>query len=230
MCAFDGIEVHKMYLCIVNTRLSIMFEPFILHLKHKLSFPLPGEEAQYKMAHVNRELFPINVSYQSSYRPSAVLILIYPDSYNAPHILLIERVKYDGHHSGQIALPGGKFEPEDLSLQQTALREFFEETGSSHTPELIGKLSPVYIPVSLFMVQPYVSFLEQKPQFNINATEVEQLIEWPVKHLLNDAFIKQTQITTPQGYKLQTPYFDVDGKILWGATAMIMSELKHILE
>lgn len=207
-----------------------MFEPFIHQLKHKLSLPLPGEEAQYKMAHVNRERFPFPKDEQPTYRPSAVLILIYPDVNNMPHILLIERVKYDGHHSGQIALPGGKYEESDASLQETALREFFEETGSTHKPEVIGNLSPVYIPVSRFMVQPYVSYLNEKPGFDINVREVEQLIEWPVIDLLNPNIIKQTEIITPQGYKLQTPYFDVNGRILWGATAMIMSELKHILE
>src|SRR6201988_3139820 len=133
-----------------------MFNEFIDRLKIELQKPLPGTDAQFEMAHIKREKI---IHPTEGYRPSAVLILLYPDLEKKATILLIERSIYPGYHSGQIALPGGKAEPLDIDLQQTALREFFEETGSSETPEIIGALSPMYIPVSQFMVQPYIAFL-----------------------------------------------------------------------
>lgn len=207
-----------------------MFQLFIDNLKTNLQKPLPGMEAQFEMAHVKREKVLANSYESENYRPSAVLILLYPNEQQQTSVLLIERMTYDGHHSGQIALPGGKVEPNDIDLQATALREFFEETGSDTTPNIIGKLTPVYIPVSKFMVQPFVSYVEQKPNFSASAYEVNELIEWEINHLLNPSIIKETTIEPTPGFKLKTPYFDVQGKVLWGATAMMLNELKWVLK
>ena len=206
-----------------------MFQLFINNLKTNLQKPLPGEDAQFEMAHVKREKVVAN-SYESQhYRPSAVLILLFPNEQQQTSVLLIERMTYNGHHSGQIAFPGGKVEPGDIDLEATALREFFEETGSDETPTVIGKLTPVYIPVSKFMVQPFISYVEQKPNFSASAYEVNELIEWEIDHLLNPEIIKETTIEPTPGLKLKTPYFDVQGKVLWGATAMMLNELKWVL-
>lgn len=206
-----------------------MFQLLIDNLKTNLQKPLPGLAAQFEMAHVKREkVLPDSVEAEA-YRPSAVLILLYPNAKQQTSVLLIERMTYNGHHSGQIALPGGKVEPEDEDLKATALREFFEETGADSTPIIIGKLSPIYIPVSRFMVQPFVSYVSQKPAFSPNSFEVNTLIEWEINELLNPETIKETVIEPTLGTKLKTPYFDVQGKILWGATAMMLNELKHIL-
>ncbi len=206
-----------------------MFAEFISNLKIKLQQPLPGEEAQFEMAHLNRERIAKNSSEYLSYKPSAVLILLYPNEHNETILLLIERVTYNGYHSGQIALPGGKTEPTDIDLRATALREFFEETGSDAMPEIIGQLTPVYIPVSKFMVQPFVAYLNKRPNFAINTREVEQLLEWPFTNFISAETVKQTTIEPMPGLKLTTPYFDVQDKILWGATAMIMNELKWVV-
>lgn len=206
-----------------------MFQLFIENLKINLQKPLPGVEAQFEMAHVNREKILANSYESQNYRPSAVLILLFPNEQQQTSVLLIERMTYNGHHSGQIALPGGKAEPEDSDLQATALREFFEETGADVPPTVIGKLTPVHIPVSKFMVQPFVSYVEQKPIFSASAYEVNALIEWEINHLLNPDVIKETIIEPTPGYKLKTPYFDVQGKVLWGATAMMLNELKVII-
>lgn len=203
-----------------------MFISFIDNLKKQLLEPLPGAEAQFEMAHIKREKI---VHPPEGYRPSAVLILLYPAKNNEPTILLIERSLYPGFHSGQIALPGGKAEPNEIDLQQTALREFFEETGVVETPEIIGPLSPMFIPVSKFMVQPYIGFLPSKPEFNINTDEVNQLLELNVSDLLHPEAVKETTMEPRPGLSFSTPYFNVEGKILWGATAMMLNELKWVI-
>ena len=204
-----------------------MFQKFINTLTTELNKPLEGEKAHLEMAHAARA-FPKKEN-AINYRSSAVIVLLYPNSDNEICILLIERSTYDGHHSGQIALPGGKQEPEDIDLQATALREFFEETGSSETPYVIGKLSEVYIPVSKFIVQPYVAYLESRPDFYINNLEVYKLIEYKLNELLNQNTNQTTTINIGET-TIVTPYFNVEEKALWGATAMIINELKHIIK
>jgi len=206
-----------------------MFSDFVTRLKSRLQEPLPGIDVQFEMANLNRQKIRYDDTDRSGYRQSAVLILIFPNPSGEPSILLIQRVTYNGHHSGQIALPGGKAEEADQSLEHTALREFFEETGSSLQPTVIGKLTPIYIPVSSFVVHPYVAFVTEKPAFSPNADEVAQLLEFEVSSLLDPAYVKETVIELAPNMKLKTPYFDVQGKVLWGATAMILNELKYLV-
>ena len=203
-----------------------MFSHFITHLKRQLHETLPGIEAQFEMAHIKREKI---IHPPEGYRESAVLILLYPNNENRPTILLIERSTYLGHHSGQIALPGGKAEPHETNLQDTALREFFEETGCIETPEILGVLSPMYIPVSSFKVQPYVGYLDTKPEFKIDTKEVSQLLEMDISALLDPKTIEETTLEPSPGLRFSTPYFNVEGKVLWGATAMILNELKWVI-
>lgn len=206
----------------------MIFSGLITSLQQTLKGPLPGIDVQFEMAHVNRLKMRYDEIDRSGYRQSAVLLLLYPNASGEACILLIERVTYNGHHSGQIALPGGKTEESDASAQQTALREFFEETGSSLQPTVIGQLTPVYVPVSSFVVHPFVAYTLEKPAFSISSREVAQLLELPVGDLLNPALVKETTIEPMPGMKIKTPYFDVQGKILWGATAMILNEFKHL--
>ena len=206
-----------------------MFQVFISQLKHKLKFPLPGEEAQFELAHVQREHVIPNTIEANTYRPSAVLVCIYPNTLNEPTILLLERPTYDGHHSGQIGFPGGKAEPTDFNLQATALREFIEETGCLIMPHVIGNLTPVFIPISKFMVQPYIAYLTERPEFKPDEREVYQLIELNINDLLNPKLLKETIVAPTPILRFKTPYFDVNEKIVWGATAMILNELKVII-
>lgn len=205
-----------------------MFPDLILSLQQKLQEPLPGIDVQFEMAHVNRLKMRYDELDRSAYRQSAVLLLLYPNAAGEACILLIERVTYNGHHSGQIAFPGGKTEESDASAQQTALREFFEETGSSLEPVVIGELTPVHIPVSSFVVHPFVAYTMEKPAFSVSSREVAQLLELRLSDLLDPALVKETTIEPAPGMKIKTPYFDVQGKIVWGATAMMLNEFKHL--
>lgn len=206
-----------------------MSPTFIEKLREALQHPLPGMEVQFEMAHVNREKLNPDDLKPSEFRQSAVLILICRRGEDH-FIPLTERHVYKGAHSGQISLPGGKFEEADETLANTALRECAEEIGLRDHIELLGELTPVFIPVSGFKVQPFVAYLTlPDPPYELNATEVQHLIELKIGDLLDPGMVKQTTIEPVPGYKIKTPYFDVQGKILWGATAMILNEFKAVL-
>lgn len=202
---------------------------FVEQLSEQLQKTLPGEATQFEMAHIERERIFYENLQEGDYKVSAVLIFIYPNKQNEPSFLLIERPTYDGHHSAQIALPGGKAEPFDFSIKATALREFSEETGCVESPSVIGKCTPVYIPISKFVVHPFVGYLNYKPNFTPDAREVAQLIECPIATLVDPSNVKETIVTPIENVSFKTPYFDLENKIVWGATAMILNEFKVVL-
>lgn len=202
---------------------------FLSKLKHQLQLPLPGIDAQFEMAHIGREKLRIEDIKTNEYKSSAILLLLINRGSDF-YIPLTERHTYNGAHSGQVSFPGGKFDASDISLEQTALRECYEEIGIKNNIEVIGKLSPVYIPVSKFMVQPFISLLHQSEiNYNMNASEVKSIVELSLNDLMLPGLVKQTFVEPSPGYKFKTPYFDVEGKIVWGATAMILNEFKHLL-
>ncbi len=207
-----------------------MPEEFIDSLKKQLALPLPGIEVQFEMAHVNRAKLKQEELDTINYRKSAVLLLIYKkkDRYYIP---LTERHVYKGAHSGQISLPGGKFDEGDETLENTALRECYEEIGLKDNIEILGTLTPVYIPVSGFVVNVFVGYLtEEEPAFLVNEAEVKSLIELDLQDLLKPELKKMTTVEPMPGLKLKTPYFDVEGQVIWGATAMILNEFKSLLQ
>jgi 8-oxo-dGTP pyrophosphatase MutT (NUDIX family) len=202
---------------------------FLSKLKQQLKLSLPGIGVQWEMAHVNRENMRHEDLHPDHYRNSAVLILLVkrPNGFCIP---LIERHIYKGAHSGQISLPGGKFDESDITLETTALRECHEEIGIQNNIEVYGELTPIYIPVSKFMVTPFVAVLnEEDATYILNVNEVQNVIEFPVEDLRSPHIVKETTIEPTAGIKLKTPYFDIQGKIVWGATAMILNEFKHLL-
>jgi 8-oxo-dGTP pyrophosphatase MutT (NUDIX family) len=207
-----------------------MENAFLTKLKQRLQLPLPGIDAQWKMAHVDCEKLKHEDLHPSNYRDSAVLILLIQRE-NDLYIPLTERHTYNGAHSGQISFPGGKFDESDVNLEQTALRECYEEIGLKEGIEVIGELSPLYIPVSKFMVHPFVAAVDQlKVNYKTNADEVKAIIELPLTDLLKAHLVKETFVEPSPGIKFKTPYFDVEGRIVWGATAMILNEFKHLLQ
>lgn len=197
-------------------------------LKYRLSLPLPGLEAQLKMAHLERRLNLSHYKVPSYARNGAVLILLFEDD-GALKTCFIERTQYDGVHSGQIAFPGGKKEP-DESLQQTALREAAEEVGVNPADvELLGQLTELYIPPSNFLVHPFVGAISYRPAFFPQPAEVAEVVEIKIDDLADVRLRGEKQITRSNGTAVQTPFYDVQGKTVWGATAMIISEFMEVV-
>ncbi|MDF2438904.1 MAG: CoA pyrophosphatase [Bacteroidota bacterium] len=206
-----------------------MNQHFITELKRRLQQPLPGEEIQFQMAPVKRErLSEIPLSERNP-RSSAVLILLYPYN-NSIRTVLIERPVYEGVHSGQVSFPGGKFEPQDKILENTALREAEEEIGiKSSDVSVLGRLTDLYISPSNFLVSPIIGYTDHIPVFSPDPREVNKVITIGLD-LLNDISIRGVKtITYSGGYKIKTPYYNVEGLTVWGATAMIISELNAVV-
>ena len=185
-----------------------------------------GIDAQLTMAPELRvkELEEYNNSTQNSHE-SAVLVLIYFDK--ELKLLLTLRSEKLTKHGGQVSFPGGKKDKEDTNLEQTALREAWEEVGiEAQNLTLIGELSPIMIPITGFKIIPFVAISQHRPIFNINRDEVDRIIEAPISHLLDPKFRKLKVFSNPKHqYSRQAPYFDIEGVEVWGATAMIISEL-----
>lgn len=162
-------------------------------------------------------------------RQGCVLILIYPVDDRA-FTVFIKRNEYDGIHSGQISFPGGQVEQQDGSHHETALREAWEETGiDPRKVSIIGELTRLYIPPSNFLVFPVLGYSYDRPSFRPDPSEVQQIIELEVSKLSDPAIITQMKITLPEGVSLEAPCYALNGHIIWGATAMMVSELLEML-
>lgn len=165
-------------------------------------------------------------------RPSAVLCLLYPidDQLN---VLLMKRNTDRSAHSGQISFPGGKHEPTDQNLLHTAMREANEEVGiQPETIDVLGALTSLYIPVSNFNVYPFIGYAPQRPQYNINPAEVAHIIEVPVSKIMQDTAKTTTHVLSPAMPTtplLVNAYTISEDTLIWGATAMILSELEVLL-
>ncbi len=197
-------------------------------LKYRLSLPLPGIESQMRMAHLERRINLSRHRIPDYARMGAVLILLFEDE-GAIKTCFIERTQYDGVHSGQIAFPGGKKEA-DESLEQTALRETEEEVGVRQTDiRVLGQLTELYIPPSNFLVHPFVGAINYKPAFFGQASEVAELIEVKIDDMADPDKCGEKKITLSSGIIIQTPFYGLGGKIIWGATAMIISEFLDVI-
>lgn len=205
-----------------------MYSAVKTYLLEKLQTELPGFSAHSKMLPPGRRLKVLEDEV-SQVRLSSVLVLLYQES-GKLYTCLTRRPSTMKHHPGQISFPGGKVEKEDASAEMTALREANEEVGiCSENIEILGKLSDLYVEVSRFSIQPYVAWSNFKPDFILNYSEVEQLILFPVSEFVINEVIAETELETVTG-NLRVKYYSYDGEIIWGATAMILSELIEILK
>ena len=191
---------------------------------------LPGEAAHKDMIPfrlVASEVLKAPIDYKLS----AVLILLYRQD-DALHFILTERQDYDGKHAGQISLPGGKTEPEDLTTRITALRETHEEIGvPAGEIEVLGQMTAVYIPVSNFLIHPYVGFVENIPDLIPDPREVKSILYCSTQDLLRDESRTHTKIQMKNGVWMNDiPAFLLEEKIVWGATAIILNEFKMVLD
>lgn len=205
-----------------------MYSSVKTFLKETLRGELPGFEAHRKMLPEGRFLKTFNPEL-STVKSSSVLLLIFPDG-DQLYVCLMKRPTSMTHHPGQISFPGGKTEKEDLSAEMTALREAREEVGIDPSSiEILGKLSDLYVDVSKFSIHPFIGWTDKKPDFIVNTREVEELILLPLSDFLSEESISETEITTVTG-PLRIKHFSYNGRIIWGATAMILSELIEILK
>jgi len=201
-------------------------------LQQKLSNPLPGSVSHKKMAsqhrvkHFNNDTFDI-----PNAKKSAVMILFFHED-NDLKMIVIRRSKYVGIHSGQIAFPGGRFEEEDKDVRTTALREIHEEIGiPDEKIEIIGRLSDIYVPPSNFLISVFVGYLSERPIYKIQEREVDEIIEIPFDDFYKPDVIKEKDfyVNSIKAVSM-APYFDVTNAEIWGASAMVISELLDILQ
>jgi 8-oxo-dGTP pyrophosphatase MutT (NUDIX family) len=168
------------------------------------------------------------IQFAKNYRQSAVAIILSPEQEDVS-IILTERMAYDGPHSAQISFPGGRFEDFDFDFSQTAIRETREEIGIElNTNHLLGKLSNVYVPVSRFLIHPYVFYLDKKPIFT-NNYEVKETFFIFKSQLINPSNVSTMDVQINQQTTINVPCFNFNDKKVWGATALILNELKSIL-
>ncbi|MBT3208990.1 MAG: CoA pyrophosphatase [Bacteroidetes bacterium] len=203
------------------------FNLIIKQLKEQLKLELPGKNAQLSMSPLERMKgvkLPID---EINAKKSAVLIQIFPKK-GIPHFVFIKRTIDNGAHSGQISFPGGKFEKQDKTLCKTATRETNEEIGISENDiEIIGSLTPLFVPVSNFMIYPYVGFLRYEPNFKKNKDEVKKIIEAGIAEISNNKS-KKEGIFKSKDILVKAPFYSANGDSIWGATAMILSEFFEI--
>ena len=206
------------------------FELFLKNIEVFKNTQLPGIEAQFKLAPKMRLEYNAKKIEANNPKIAAVLALFYPNQNNDVSLLLTKRANYIGTHSGQISFPGGKFEKSDLNLKETALRETFEEVGIFQEKiDILREITEVYIPPSNFSVTPFIGILNDIPVFKLNS-EVAKIIEIPFPDLLDDTMLASISITNSYMKETSVPCFNFDGSVIWGATAMILSEIKELLK
>ncbi|MFA7272809.1 MAG: CoA pyrophosphatase [Crocinitomicaceae bacterium] len=200
------------------------------HLNEWIPDKLPGEKVHLELSPM-RALSSEAIKTAKNVRESAVAVHVF-EKENDLQIVLTQRNTYDGAHSGQVSFPGGKKEARDENLLFTARRESFEEIGlPMQAGTLIGSLTDIYIPVSNFSVKPYVIYHEREIEgLSPDPREVESIFFLPRKVLIDKNTLTKRNIHIQAGFTLNdVPCFIYGNYVIWGATAILLNELKHIL-
>lgn len=203
----------------------------ITFLHQRLQQPLPGAASHMKMAPAHR-MAEFEGIRDKDFNPrlSAVLVVLFHEDENLK-MVFIRRGEYVGIHSGQMAFPGGRYEESDSDLRETAMREVEEELGIPRDSyEIIGHLSDLYVPPSNFLVRAYVAYTHQRPAYQPDPREVQEVIEVNLSHFFNHENVKVKDFPAHNSVNnTSAPYYDVDGVVIWGATAMMLRELVDLI-
>ncbi len=207
------------------------FDDFEKLLPKIKNIPLPAESSHFKMMPPERKDFIKEQEHKiKTAKRAGVLALFYPNIEGDTCFVLMLRKTYKGVHSAQISFPGGKLELNDENLQATAQRETLEEIGVSvDNNEIIKELSHVFIPPSNFYVQPYIGMKLNTPNFTKEESEVEEIIEVKLSDLLKPENVAIKKVNASYGFAIEVPTFQLNGFTVWGATAMMLSEIKDML-
>jgi 8-oxo-dGTP pyrophosphatase MutT (NUDIX family) len=204
-------------------------EKFAEKLKLEILKGLPGTAIQWQMASSDRMVRNFPRTPGPDAKVAAVLILLFPDR-GSVHTVFMQRPYYKGIHGGQISFPGGKREESDTDIIQTALREASEETGVNRVEiSVIDTLTPLFIPVSNTIVTPVAGWMNAKPEFNHHPDEVDFLFDGELERFLESSILK-TRPMKIHGEMINVKYYDYDGKVIWGATAMMLHELLTLIK
>lgn len=207
------------------------FKAFEKTIQQINTLSLPGIETQLKMAPPFREqLLERYKEKRKSAKPAAVLALFYPSVEGETLMVLILRKSYKGVHSAQVGFPGGKPEPEDISKEATALRETWEEIGiSSDKITVLRELSSIYIPPSNFLVSPFLGIAKTPLTFTLQESEVDAVLEVSLTEFLNKKSEVFSEVLASESLTCEVPAFKLNGRIVWGATAMMLIEIKTMI-
>lgn len=200
-------------------------------LRDRLTRPLPGLDAQLRMAPSPRVGWD-PLKFPEGTRDGAALLLVYPHD-DTLQLALTVRGSGLRNHTGQVSLPGGRVDDGE-TFEQAALREAEEEVGvDPRAVDVVGRLTPLHIPVSGYLLHPVVGFTTVRPAFQRAEWEVARIIEAPISLLSDPRMVKReirTRTVSGQTIDVDVPYFDIDGEKVWGATAMVLAEFGALVE
>ncbi len=206
---------------------NFLFNNIVESIRKKSINELPGLVAHQLMAPMHRFPASYYLEREKEYRTACVLALLFPDpKTNLTRITLIERTGGNFVHANQISFPGGKIENDDASNEDAALRETFEEIGVPKAEiEILSKLSSLYIPPSKFLVHPFIGITLNVPEFILSKDEVVSVLTPYLSMFLDENNILNGEFSSARGNVVNAPYYFIEEKKIWGATAMMISEL-----